>query len=316
MQDLDEYLTAAHGGEGPAQLDVRRGRRAVSVTRLDALWWPDEGIRKRDVVHYYRRISPVLLPHLRDRPLTFKRHYRGPRSPFEWIKDAPAEMPEWIAVAPLPARSRAGALVRYALLNDELALLWAIEFGCVDLHVWTSRADRPDRPDYVLFDLDPAHVPFSDVVAVALLVRDALAALGLESFVKTTGGEGLHVQVPLERRHTHAEAREFCEVVAGALVRSTDGLVTTQRALARRRGVFVDTQMNGHGQQSVCVYSVRPRPGAPVAAPLRWEELHDGLDPRELTTSVVLERVEREGDLHAPLLRRGHRLDRALARLV
>ena len=300
----------------PAEVDVRRGARVVRLTRLDALWWPDEGIRKRDVVDYYRRVGSLLLPHLRDRPFTFKRHYRGPRSPFEWIKDAPPELPEWIPVAPLPARSRGGELVRYALVNDEPALLWMLEFGCVDLHVWTSRADRPDRPDYVLFDLDAAHVPFSDVVRAAFVLHDALAALRLESFVRTTGGDGLHVLVPLERRHTHAEAREFCEVIAGALVRSTDGLVTTERALARRRGVYVDTQMNGHGQQIVSLYSVRPRPGAPVATPLRWDELHEDLDPREFTMEAVLERVEQDGDLHAPLLRRGHRLDRALERLV
>jgi bifunctional non-homologous end joining protein LigD len=280
------------------------------------VFWPDEGIRKADLVEYYARVAPVLQPHLRDRPFTLKRHYNGPRSPFEWIKDAPPEMPDWIPVAPLPARSRGGALVRYPLLDDELALLWMVDFGCVDLHVWTSRADLPDRPDYVLFDLDPAGVPFSDVVRAALLLGEALAALGLEALVRTTGGEGLHVQVPLQRDHTHAEARRFSEVVAGALVRSAPRLVTTERSLERRRGVFVDTKMNGHGQQIVCVYSVRPRPGAPVAAPLRWEELDESLDPRELTMEAVLERVERDGDLHGPLLAPRQRLETALAALA
>ncbi|MDQ3823618.1 MAG: hypothetical protein M3321_10315, partial [Actinomycetota bacterium] len=237
---------------------------------LDQLWWREKRIHKRDVLEYYRRIAPVILPHLRDRPFTLKRHYNGPRSPFDWIKDAPPELPDWIPVAPLPAKSRGGELVRYPLVNDRDALLWMVDFGCVDLHVWTSRADRPDRPDYALFDLDPAGVPFAAVVEAALLLREALDALGLESAVRTTGGEGLHVQVPLERRHTHAEAREFCDVVAGALVRTSRGLVTTERSLARRRGVFVDTKMNGHGQQVVSPYSVRPVPGAPVATPLRW----------------------------------------------
>jgi bifunctional non-homologous end joining protein LigD len=288
----------------------------VRLTRLDRRWWPDEGIRKVDVVAYYRTVAPILLPHLRDRPFTFKRHYTGPRSPFEWVKDVPPEAPDWLPVAALPARSRAGEPVRYALVNDELALLWAVEYGAVDLHVWISRVDRPDRPDYVLFDLDPAGVAFADVVRAAHLLRDALAALGLEALVKTTGGEGLHVQVPLERRHTHAQARRFCEVVAGTLVRSTDGLVTTERSLTRRHGVFVDTKMNGHGQQVVSVYSVRPRPGAPVAAPLTWDELNDDLDPRALTMERVVERVQRIGDLHAPVLSSRQRLDAALARLA
>ena len=294
---------------------LARGRRAVRLRRLDQLWWPEAGIRKGDVIDYYRGIAPALLPHLRDRPLTMKRHYNGPRSPFEWIKDASKEMPDWIRRAPLPARSRGGELVHYPLVDDELALAWMVDFGCVDLHVWLSRADAPDRPDYVLFDLDPAGVPFADVVRAALLVREALTALGLDALVKTTGGDGLHVQVPLARRHTHAEAREFCEIVTGALVRASDGLFAGERAPARRRGVFVDTKMNGHGQQIVSAYSVRPRPGAPVATPLRWEELDEELDPRAFTMERVLARVERHGDLHEPLLSARQRLGRALARL-
>jgi bifunctional non-homologous end joining protein LigD len=296
--------------------EIRRGRRVVRLTHLDRRWWPDEGIRKADVVEYYRTVAPVLLPHLRHRPFTFKRHYTGPRSPFEWVKDVPPEAPDWLPVAPQPARSRGGEPVRYALINDELALLWALEYGAVDLHVWTSRVDRPDRPDYALFDLDPAGVDFADVVRAAQLLRRTLAALGLDAFAKTTGGEGLHVLVPIERRYSHAQAREFCEIVAGALVRSTKGIVTTERSLARRHGVYVDTKMNGHGQQVVCVYSVRPRPGAPVATPVDWDDLNDDLDPRVLTMERVVERVERVGDLHASLLTRRQRLDSALARLV
>ena len=291
---------------------VRRGARSVGLTRLDALFWPEEGIRKRDLVAYYRGLAPVLLPHLRHRPLTLKRHYTGPRSPSEWIKDAPPEMPEWIPVAPLPARSRAGALVRYPLVNDELALLWMVEFGCVDFHVWTSRADRPGRPDYVLFDLDPADVGFGEVVGAAVLLREALDALGLDSYPMTTGGHGMHVRVPLARRHSHEEARAFADVVAGALVRAAPDVVSGERSPARRRGVFVDTKMNGHGQQVVAPYSVRPRPGAPVAAPLGWEEVEEGLDARTLTMEVVLQRVARRGDLLAPMLSSRQRLDRAL----
>jgi bifunctional non-homologous end joining protein LigD len=296
-----------------SEVELRRDGRAVHLSRLEMLFWPDEGIRKADLVEYYTRVAPALLPHLRDRPFTLKRHYNGPRSPFEWIKDAPAEMPDWIRIAPLPAKSRGGELVRYPLVNDDLALLWMIEFGCVDLHVWTSRADLPERPDYVLFDLDPAGVPFADVVRAARLLHEALDALGLEALVRTTGGEGLHVHVPIDRGPTHAEARRFCEIVAGALVRSARGLVTTERSLAQRRGVFIDTKMNGHGQQIVCLYSVRPRPRAPVAAPLRWEELDETLDPRDLTMEVVLDRVRRDGDLHERALSSRQRLATALA---
>ena len=296
------------------ELVVTRGRRRVRLTRLERVYWPEAGLTKGDLVTYYRTIAPLLLPHLRDRPFTIKRHYTVPRGPFVWEKDAPPELPNWIPVAELPAKSRRGGTVRYPLVNDELALLWLIEYGCIDLHVWTSRRDRPERPDFVLFDLDPAGVPFGAVAEAARAVREALQALGLESVPLTTGGEGLHVRVPLGRRHSHAEAREFADVVARALARSSGGLVTTERARDRRHGVYVDTKMNGHGQQVVAAYSVRPQPGAPVAAPLEWAEVDDGLEPAAFTLDRVRERVERAGDLAAPLLTGRQQLAPALAR--
>ena len=211
-------------------------------------------------------------------------------------------------MSPQPAKSRHGDLVRYPLVNDTMALLWMVEYGCIDLHVWPSRVDLPDRPTYVLFDLDPAGVPFADVVQAALLLRDALARLGLEAVVRTTGGTGLHVHVPIVRRYSHEQARRFAGVVAAALVRSSDGLVTDERAPERRRGVHVDVKMNGHGQQIVSVYAVRPLPGAPVSTPLRWEELTEELDPAGFTMPVVLDRLEAYGDPAAPLLRSTQRL--------
>ena len=285
----------------------------VEISHADRVYWREEALTKGDLADYYREIAPVLLAHLRDRPFTIKQHYTVPRGPFRWIKDAPPELPEWIPVSPQPAKSRGGELVRYPLVNDERALLWMVDFGVVDLHVWPSRADEPDRPDFVLFDLDPAGVAFRDVVRVALLTRDALAALELVSYPMTTGGEGMHVRVPIERRHTHADARWFAEVIAGALRDTSKGLITLERDRERRRGVFLDTKVNGHGQQIVAPYSVRPLPHAPVAAPLRWDEVGDELDPRHFTMDVVLERARREGDLYAPVLGGRQRLDRALA---
>jgi bifunctional non-homologous end joining protein LigD len=278
-------------------------RRTISFTHLDRVFWPEVGLTKRDLVDYYRGIAPVLLPHLRNRPFTIKRHYTVPRGPFEWVKDAPPELPSWITVCPQPAKSRGGALVRYPLVNSEAALLWMVEYGAVDLHVWSSRCDRPERPDYVLFDLDPRD-GFGAAVEGARVVREALDALGLESVVRTTGGDGLHMLVPIARRHTHEEARRFARVVAAAVARSHPDLP-----------VAVDTKMIGHGQQLVCGYSVRPLSGAPVATPLRWEELDEGVEPRAFTPAVVLERVARLGDLHEPLLHGRQRLDRAWSRL-
>jgi bifunctional non-homologous end joining protein LigD len=231
------------------------------------------------------------------------------------VKDAPPELPEWIATCPLPAKSRAGATVAYPVVDDELALVWMVEYGCIDLHLWYSRCDRPDRPDYVLFDLDPAHVGFDRVVEAAHLLHDLLRAIGLAAFVRTSGGDGLHVQVPVARRYAYADTRRFAEIVAGALERARPDLVTTQRDLKQRRGVFVDTKMNGEGMTIASVYSVRPLPGPPVATPLAWEELEPDLDPAEFTMRRVLERVAEHADLHADLLTTQQRLEPALARV-
>ena len=284
---------------------LRRGRRTVRLTHLDRMMWPKAGIRRRDLFAYYEAVADVVVAHLKNRPFTMKRHYTVPRGPFEWVKDAPAEMPEWISTCPQPARSRGGALVNYPLVNDALALLWMIEFGCIDLHAWTARCDRPDRPDHVVLDLDPRDgTAFRDVVSVAQLAREALFALGLESVPRTSGSGGVHVLVPIARRHTYPQVREFARVIAGALRR------TSPKLLSR---VNVDVKMNGHGQQFVVGYSVRPLPGAPVATPLRWDELEPNLDYRALTPAVAAERVATLGDVHEPLLHGRQRLDRALA---
>jgi bifunctional non-homologous end joining protein LigD len=280
----------------------------VAFTHLDRVFWPESGFRKRDLIEYYRAIAPVAVPHLHGRPFTIKRHYTVPRGPFEWVKDAPPELPPWIRTCAQPAKSRGGALVRYPLVNSAPALLWMVEYGAIDLHVWPSRCDRPDRPDYVLFDLDPAGVPFGDVVRVALLVREALDGVGLESVVRTTGGDGLHVLVPVARRYSHEETRGFAGLVARALKQAEPGLVTLETRPERRQGVYVDVKMNGHGQQIVAGYSVRPLPGAPVATPLRWDELRADLDPLRFTLATVPERVAKLGDLQEPLLRGRQRL--------
>ena len=290
------------------ETELRRGQRTVRLSRLDYLWWPETGVRKLDLVEYYREIAPVLLPHLRGRPFTLKRYLNGPNAPFEWVKDAPPELPDWVRRCRLPAKSRGGEIVEYPLVEDELALVWMVDYGCVDLHLWFSRCDRPSRPDYVLFDLDPAQVGFADVVEAALLLRQALDALGLESFVRTSGGDGLHVQVPVTRRYSYEGTRRFAEIVADALVRARPDLVTVSRDVRRRRGVFIDTKMNGEGMTIASVYSARPLAGPTVATPLAWDELTPSLDPTAFSLRTVLARVAERGDLHADLLGTPQRL--------
>ena len=300
--------------------EVKRGKRVLKLSNLDKPFWPDEGITKGDVLTYYRDIAPVLVPHLRDRPFTMKRYPDGAFGKFFFQKDAPKHMPDWIPTRRFEVSTRDSPRTRreidFALVNDELALLWVVNMGCIDMNTWYSRVDKPSRPDFVLFDLDPSpDVGFAETIEVALLVKQVLDLVGLVSFPKTSGSEGIHILVPVERRHTFDETREFSEIVAGAIARAHPGLATTEWSKAKRRGVLIDSNQNGEGKTIASAYSVRPKPGAPVSTPLRWEEVNASLDPAAFTMDAVLERVAREGDIYEGVLTTRQSLGSALRTL-
>jgi len=301
----------------PVPTEIRRGKRVLRLTNLDKPFWPEEGITKGDLLAYYQAVAPVLVPHLKDRPFTMRRYPDGAYGKAFFQKDAPKGMPEWIPTARIQVSTRDSPpkrrWIRAPLVNDELALLWMVNMGCIDMNAWYSRVDKPDRPDFVLFDLDPSpDVGLAETVQVALLVKQALDALGLDSLPKTSGSEGMHVLVPLERRHTYDDTREFAEIVAGAIARSHRGLATIEWSKAKRRGVLIDSNQNGEGKTIASVYSVRPKPGAPVSTPLRWDEVNDKLNPSIYTMDVVRSRVEQHGDLFEGVLTTRQRLSEAL----
>ena len=303
----------------PAPEEIREGRRVLKLSNLDKPFWPEEGITKGDLIAYYRDVAPVLVPHLRDRPFTMKRYPDGWEGNFFFQKNAPSHMPEWIPRAELPASTREGEkkTIAYPLVNDRPALLWMANMGCIDMNAWYSRVDKPDRPDFVLFDLDPSpDVGFPETIEVALLVRQALELLELECCAKTSGSRGIHVLVPIARRHTYDDTRRFAEVIAGAIARANPGLATTEWSKKKRRGVLIDANQNGAGKTIASAYSVRPRAGAPVSTPLRWDEVRPGLDPAAFTMDAVLDRVAREGDLFEPVLHGKQSLTRALKALT
>lgn len=307
--------------ERPSEELVRRGRRELQLTNLDKLFWVEEGISKGDLVDYYRAVAPALLPHLRNRPFTMRRYPDGISGKAFFQKDAPSHMPEWIptfrATVSTRTRSRVEKEVDFPLVNDELALLWMVNMGCIDMNAWYSRVDRPERPDFVLFDLDPTpEVPWRQTVEVALLLRELLDGLGLASFPKTSGGKGFHILVPLDRRSSYAEARDFAERLAGVVAATHPTLATTVWSKARRRGVLIDANQNGAGKTIASVYSVRPRPGAPVSTPLAWEEVDGQLDPAAFTMTAALERIRQHGDLAAALLTTRQSLSKALRSLT
>ncbi|MEU7009877.1 non-homologous end-joining DNA ligase [Streptomyces sp. NPDC046332] len=261
---------------------IRAGRRTVEVGRPEKVLFPEDGITKAGLATYYRTVARRMLPHLRGRPLMLERHPDGVGDRGFMQKDIPDHFPDWVHRAELP---KEGGTVTYVLCEDTATLVLLADQGCITPHRWLSRADLPDRPDRLVFDLDPSDDDFARVRDAARWLHDLLDELRLPSQLMTTGSRGLHVSVPLDRGAAFDEVRAFAADVAGVLTaRHPDRLTTEARKKARGGRLYVDLQRNAYGQTSVAPYAVRARPGAPVAAPIAWGDLDDpGLGARRWT---------------------------------
>jgi bifunctional non-homologous end joining protein LigD len=291
----------------------------VELTSADRVLFPEDGITKGDLFRYYDQVADWIVPHLKNRPFTMKRWREGLSGGSFFQKQAPKNIPEWIPTRRFRTWPREGGtrLVDFPLVNSRDALLWMVQYHCIDMNAWYSRVDKPERPDFVLFDLDPPEEPdaFALCVRVAHLVREALQHLGLESWVKTSGADGIHILVPIVRRSSYDETYEFAERLSRRLEAEHPGDVTTEWLKKKRSGVLVDHRQNGHGKTIASVYSVRPKPGAPVSTPLAWDELTEDVRPRDFSMQVALERVRTRGDLFEPVLHAGQALAPALKEL-
>jgi bifunctional non-homologous end joining protein LigD len=296
------------------------GRGEVKLSSADRVLFPADGVTKGDLFAYYERIAPVLVPHLRDRPFTMKRFREGLAGTGFFQKQAPKGMPSWIPTRRFTTHPREGGAreVDFPLVNSAEALLWMVQMHCIDMNAWYSRVDKPDKPDYVVFDLDPPDEPdgFVQAIRVAHLVRGLLDELELPGYVKTSGADGIHVLAPIERRASFDATYAFAEAASRLLERRHPGEVTTEWLKKKRSGVLVDHRQNGWGKTIASVYSVRPKPGAPVSTPLLWDELTPDVTPQRFTMAVVLERVERLGDLYADVLAVKRPLGAAAKRLA
>ena len=300
-------------------LELEVGRRQVRLTSPDKLLFPGDGVTKRDLADYYAAIGDTMVPHLRNRPFTLKRYPYGIRGQPYFAKQAPKGKPPWVPTRQFRTWPREGGsrLVDFALVNEPAAAVWMVQMNCIDMNAWYSRVDKPERPDYVVFDLDPpeSRNGFAQAIEVAHLVHEALEQLELRSYVKTSGADGIHVLVPITRRSTYKDTYELAELVSRGLEAEHSGLVTTEWLKKKRRGVLVDHRQNGHGKTIASAYSVRPKPGAPVSTPLRWEELGEKVRPRDFGRREALARIEKHGDLFEPVLLGGQALGPALRSL-
>lgn len=277
--------------------------RSVPLGNLDKLYWPEEGYRKGDLIAYYVAVSPWLLPHLRDRPLVLHRFPDGTGGKSFYQKECPAHAPPWLRRVPLGGE-KGGRVINYCLADDAAGLAWLAGQGCIELHAWLSRAGRPGEADFLVWDFDPMPgTGFAEASRLALALRQALQELGLRGYPKTSGASGVHVYLPVQAGYSYATVRVAAGLLAGLLARVAPRLATVERAV-RRRGsqVYVDYLQNARGKTLASVYSVRPLPGAPVSTPVTWEELAEGVDPRQFTIKTVPARLESVGDLFAPVL--------------
>jgi bifunctional non-homologous end joining protein LigD len=277
--------------------------KKVKLTNLGKMFWPEAEIAKRDLLQYYATVSPLLLPHLRHRARVIKRYPTGAGGKCFFINRAPSPRPDWIETCAIEHAS--GSVIDFPMVQDLASLLWVVNLGCIDLNQWYARCDDVDRPDYVHFDLDPVvGASFAKVLEAAIVVRDALEALGMEPLVKTTGSSGVHIYVPIVRGPLQKQVWTFAQALAQARAGEHDKLLTAEYRIAKRPHgrVLVDYNQNAWGRTLASVYSVRPKPRAPVSTPLTWDEVEAGVELADFRIDNVPARLEEMGDLWKPLL--------------
>ncbi|ROO31859.1 non-homologous end-joining DNA ligase [Salinisphaera orenii] len=262
----------------------------IQIDNADKTFFPEAGYSKGDLADYYRRIAPTMLPHLKDRPLTLHRFPDGIDGVNFIQKSVADHYPDWIERVTV---DKEDGRITHALANDADALVWLVDQAAIAFHVWLSRHDRPHHPDRLIFDLDPADDDFALVVDAARAVRERLAALDLSAFVMTTGSSGLHVVVPLDRSADFDAVRDFAERVAERLADARPDDFTTAHRKAKRGGrLYLDIRRNAYAQTGIAPYSVRAKPGAPIATPLDWDELGDAkLGPRRFHIGNIFRRL-------------------------
>jgi bifunctional non-homologous end joining protein LigD len=278
-------------------------QQTVRLTNLQKLFWAERGIYKRDLLQYYLEVSPLLLPHLRERAMVMKRYPNGIEGGFFFMKRAPVPRPSHIQVCSIEHASK--NVIDFPVVGDLASLLWMVNLGCIDLNPWYARCDDVNRPDYLHFDLDPGgNLPFNAVLQAALVVRDALDELGMPSYPKTSGSRGMHIYVPIVRGPLQKQVWTVAKQLAKALAQRRPDLITAEYRIAKRpaRRVLVDYNQNAWGRTLASLYSVRPTPAASVSTPLRWEEVERGVKPEDFRIETVMTRFEKFGDLWKPLL--------------
>ena len=312
-EDHDEDDLLAKGAK---EATVEIEGHSLKFTNLPKVFYPAQVYTKRDVINYYDAVSRWILPHLKDRPLSLKRYPNGISEDFFFQKNVHEVIAPWLHTEWIDSDHN-GAPIRYVFAQDRASLLYLANLGCIDQNPWMSRSPHLDNPDFILIDLDPQECTYDLIVEAALLVKKVLDQIGLEGYPKTTGGDGMHVYIPVEEGHTYEETRIFAELISRLVTHQKPDLFTTPRSVSKRQKnrVYFDYLQNGKSKTIAAPYVLRAYDGAPVATPLEWSEVVPGLRPQQFHIGNAMERFRIKGDLFAGVLERPQRLEPALLKL-
>lgn len=287
----------------------------VNLTHLEKVFWPKEKYTKRDLVDYYRKIAPVILPYLKDRPESMNRHPNGITGKNFFQKNVDHKVPEWVNTKLIYSESNREK-INYLICQNEATLVYMANLGCIEINPWNSRIKSLDHPDFLVIDLDPEAISFDKVVLVAQSVHKLLDKIKVPNFCKTSGATGLHIYVPLSAKYTYDQAKEFARLVATIINRQIPEITSIERLPKKRQHrVYLDFLQNRKGQTLAAPYSVRPKPGATVSTPLEWSEVRVGLDPEKFTIKTIFDRLKKKKDLFSGLFKKSADLKSALKKL-
>jgi bifunctional non-homologous end joining protein LigD len=293
----------------PKQVNIKT---KAPLTNLDKIYWPDEGYTKGDMINYYQTIAPYILPYLKGRPQALHRQPNGLKDEGFFQKDINFKPPSWIKIFELTSESRSQK-VHHLVCNTRNDLAYMNNLGCIEINPWASTAKAPRHPDFLVLDFDPEGIDFSKVIDVVLVARDILTRIKCSAFCKTSGSRGMHIYVPLNRKYTFEQCKDFSQMICMAIHKEIPKLTSLERKPRRRQGmIYLDYLQNHFTATMAAPYSLRPRPGAPASTPLEWKEVRHGLKPQDFTIKTMPGRLKKKGDLWKGILARSIDMKKSL----
>ena len=280
------------------------GRKELKVTHLNKVFWKDEGITKGELIHYYKDMAEYIVPYLKDKPISMRRQPNGIEDAGFFQKDVDvSHLPTWVKTAPLYSESN-DKDINYIIGDDAATLLYMVNLGCIEINPWLSSYKKPESPDFVVIDIDPHDVPFTEAVEVALKTKEVFDRMKLDAFIKTSGSKGLHIYCYLGAKYDYDFTKMFAEYIANIIHNELPDTTSIERNPARRKNkTYIDFLQNRRGQTIACPYSVRPKLGATVSAPLHWHEVNNDLKLSNYTIHNMCERIKKVDDPWKSLLK-------------